>query len=442
MKHKKVKLFIPILISTLISVCVIFGGLFFLLKNQASKADIFCEKPHENFWKIQSIDTMKQSRDLAREKLFDESFDKEIDEQVLNISKVGATHIAIATPYDKEFLPFLKRWIKSARKNNLNVWFRGNWSGWEGWFGYSKKLTRKKHIEKTVSFIINNPDLFRDGDVFSPCPECENGYIGDPRQTKRVNEFRKFVIDEYNASKKAFSKINKNVIISFPFNGDVAKLVMDKKTTDALGGYVTIDHYVKSTDKTVLDIRNLAKKSGGNIILGEFGAPIPGIHGGFSEKEQAKWVGDLMQKLSQTKGLSGVNYWVNIGGSTSIWNKNGTDRKAVSILKNAFNPYVVYGQVVDEFGRPVKNAKIVFQNKNVNSDETGCFATKFISDNDVEIFGSVFANGFQEKNLILSEKITQKNIKLIKKDKDWKFIFKLWLKNKINNHIGLFLLNF
>lgn len=429
----------------LILIAIIFltvSGVFALSLKNISKADnkgsdFICEKPNKNFWKIQSIDTMKQSRDLAREKLFDESFNKEIDEQVLNISKVGATHIAIATPYDKEFLPFLKRWVKSARKNNLNVWFRGNWSGWEGWFDYPKNLTRKKHIEKTVSFIINNPDLFRDGDVFSPCPECENGYIGDPRQTKRVNEFRRFIIDEYNASKKAFSKINKNVIISFPFNGDVAKLVMDKKTTNALGGYVTIDHYVKSTDKTVLDIRNLAKKSGGNIILGEFGAPIPDIHGDFSEKEQAKWIGDLMQKLSQVEGLSGVNYWVNIGGSTSIWNNDGTSKKAVSALQKSFRPILFYGKIVDEFGQPIIEADIAIENEKIKTNENGCFDMRIISNlNDKKnIVATINSEKFFDKNIIVRENKNGQNIVLIKKDKDWKFIFKLWLKNKFNFYL-------
>ncbi len=58
-------------------------------------------------WKFQSIDTMKTSRDLAREHLKDPNFSDVVDRQVSDIAKTGATHIAIATPYDDEFLPII-----------------------------------------------------------------------------------------------------------------------------------------------------------------------------------------------------------------------------------------------------------------------------------------------------------------------------------------------
>ncbi|MBP7859426.1 hypothetical protein KA001_00475, partial [Patescibacteria group bacterium] len=39
------------------------------------------KKPAEHIWSFRSIDTMKYSRDYAREKGYDESFRKEIDKQ-------------------------------------------------------------------------------------------------------------------------------------------------------------------------------------------------------------------------------------------------------------------------------------------------------------------------------------------------------------------------
>ena len=63
------------------------------------------------YWEIQSIDTMKFSRDLARQKLKDPAFDITIDTQVRLIADSGVTHIAIATPYDEEFLPYLRKWV-------------------------------------------------------------------------------------------------------------------------------------------------------------------------------------------------------------------------------------------------------------------------------------------------------------------------------------------
>src|SRR3989344_6773908 len=207
------------------------------------------------WWQFQSIDTMKYSRDIAREKLGDPAFDSVIDTQVKNIADAGATHIAIATPYDEEFIPFLARWVKSARKYNLSVWFRGNWSGWEGWFGYTG-IRREEHLQKTKDFIAKHADLFADGDVFSACPECENGGPGDPRQTGDVAAYRQFLVSEYQVTQGSFKKIKKNVSSNyFSMNGDIADLIMERPTTAVLGGLVTIDHYVASPDQLISDIK-------------------------------------------------------------------------------------------------------------------------------------------------------------------------------------------
>ena len=142
-------------------------GVGFLL---GKKSNSQVERGKLTWWEIQSIDTVKYSRDVAREKAKDFSYDEIIDNQVRLIAETGATHVAIGTPYDSEFVPFLSRWVKAARKYNLNVWFRGNLSGWEGWFGY-KKITRAEHIQKIREFILGNGGLFAEGDIFSSCPE-------------------------------------------------------------------------------------------------------------------------------------------------------------------------------------------------------------------------------------------------------------------------------
>ena len=185
-----------------------------------------------NYWDIRSIDTMKYSRDQAFSKLNDPKFDQEIETQVANIKSTGANYIAIGTPYDAQFLPFLKRWVSEARKNDLHIWFRGNFSSWEGWFGYKKGMSLAQHTQKSILFIKNNPDLFENGDIFSSCPECENGAIGDPRTTRKVVEYRSFIISETAQTTLAFEQIKKDVSTNFwSMNGDVANLIMDKSTS-------------------------------------------------------------------------------------------------------------------------------------------------------------------------------------------------------------------
>lgn len=286
--------------------------------------------------KIKSIDTMKYSRDLAREKADDFEFDKTISRQVFNIAQTGATHIAIGTPYDKEFIPFLGKWVAEARKNKLKVWFRGNLSGWERWFDYPA-IDPQTHVRMVGEFIQENPDLFENGDIFTPCSECENGGPGDPRQTGDTVGFRKFLTLEYSVSKKAFEDINKKVETGyFSMNYDVAKLIMDEATTKSLGGIVAIDHYVASPIRLSEDARSLALQSKGKIVFGELGAPVADINGKMTEGEQADWIDQALASLNNNLDVIGINYWVSVGGTTEIWDENGNPKKAVEIIRRFY----------------------------------------------------------------------------------------------------------
>lgn len=305
---------------------------FFIFINRGKSDN---NKP-ERRWKVTAIDTVKYSRDIAREKEASVDFVATIDKQVKLIAETGATHVSIGTPYDEEFVPFLSKWVSAARKYKLKVWFRGNFSGWEEWFDYPL-ISRDQHKEKLEKFISSNGDLFEDGDVFTSCPECENGGDGDPRLNGDLLGHRKFLIDEYQISKEAFRLIGKNVITGYyPMNGDVAKLVMDLDTTKSLGGVVVVDHYVEDPIRLNNDLSELSNLSGGKVVLGEYGAPIPDIHGKMSEDEQADWINELMTLLYDNNNVIGVSYWTNRGGSTEIWNKDYSPKKSVTILTKYF----------------------------------------------------------------------------------------------------------
>lgn len=287
-------------------------------------------------WRVRSIDTMKFSRDLARQTLTDRALQDDIKTQVERIASTGATHVAIGTPYDNEFEPVLKMWVREARKNNLKVFFRGNFSGWEGWFGY-EKISRENHSIKTKQFIENNKDLFVDGDIFSSCPECENGENLNRSDKTQMDSYKAFLINEYRVTKQAFDSINKTVASNYySMNGDIAKLIMDKKTTALFDGIVVIDHYVKDVDTLAYDVSIIAKKSGGKVVLGEFGVPIPEIHGTMTDTEQAAWIEEALARLADMPEVVGVNYWVNIGGSTGIWSDSAHPKEAVKKITKAY----------------------------------------------------------------------------------------------------------
>lgn len=315
----------------LLAVLIFVFGYLYVMKSR-DNSQVLPEKR----WKVSAIDTVKFSRDLAREKSNSRTFESEIEIQIKNIAETGATHVSIGTPYDSEFIPFLNKWVSIARKYNLKVWFRGNFSGWEGWFEY-KKITRDEHKEMLSQFIKDNGNLFEDGDIFTSCPECENGGPGDPRHNGDLLGHRQFLIDEYQISKESFRLIGKNVASNyFPMNGDVAKLVMDIETTKKLGGIVTVDHYVADSEKLNSDLTELASSSGGKIVLGELGAPIPDLHGKMTEDEQSEWIDQTIGLIVNNPNVIGVNYWTNIGGSTGIWNSDNSPKKAVIILKKYF----------------------------------------------------------------------------------------------------------
>lgn len=386
-------------------VVILFGFLFASL----AKPQLFEPEPLVNPWQFRAIDTMKYSRDVAGEKLNDPSYDQEIETQVRNIAATGATHVAIATPYDEQFIPFLKRWVEAARRHHLKVWFRGNWSAWEGWFGRERKMTFEEHTQKTVEFIKKHPELFENGDAFTGCPECENGAQGDPRMTGKVDEYRKFLISQHIESEKAFQEIGMTVNTSLmSMNKDVADLVMDEATAKGVGGFVTIDHYVVEAKRVARDVNQLAEKTKAKIVLGEFGAPIPDLNGEMTEDQQAEWIDEAMADLQKSPHLYGLSYWVNKGGSTAIWNDNNTPRKAVNIVTKYFQPMQLYGSLNDELGFKVSDVIIEANGKHYRTENGeyliplyGYQTVKFIKDGYFMETIEVNAAPKRRKNIIL-----------------------------------------
>ncbi len=325
--------------------------------------------------KVRSIDTMKFSRDVSRREANNDAFDLVIEKQISQIASLNTSHVAIDTPYDDEFVPFLRRWVKMARKYELKVWFRGNLSGWEGWFEYPKidKATRIKSIE---NFIKTNKDIFEDGDIFTSCPECENGQID---VYDNPDSYKEFLINEYLATKKAFLAINKSVIVNYnSMNGDIARLIMDKDTTRAMDGIVTVDHYIHSQEKLVNDLDDIAEKSGGRIVLGEVGAPLSDIHGDMTEIEQRNWLAELFVKLNKLDDLEGINYWVSYGGSTALWEPDGKERLAAEVVRNAYMGRELRAKLVDRKGHVITDAEISTLNETYLVDSGGVFTIPYL----------------------------------------------------------------
>lgn len=408
-----------------------FGGMSLLRELSSGNGKLMVyPRPEANFWAFRSIDTMKHSRDLAREKLSDASYDAVINREVRAIAETGASHVAIATPYDEEFVPYLSRWVSAARRNHIKVWFRGNFSGWEEWFGYPR-ISREEHLRKTREFILKNASLFEEGDAFSSCPECENGGPGDPRQTGDVSGYRDFLIAEYETANATFEKLGKRVTANyFSMNGDVARLVMDRATTRKLGGVVTVDHYVKTPENLETDARGFISESGGALVFGEFGAPIPDIQGKMTEEAQAMWIEETLLRLSRLPDVFGVNYWAHVGSSTALWDERGIARKGVEILSRYYRPRVFYGVVSDELGAPIAEARLSVGDDHVVTKGDGYFELREPLGQGTTATISVAASGFLPHEV--DGEVSQMSIVLEREYESRWFKFKKWLKGKIN----------
>ncbi len=325
------------------------------------------------FFEIQSIDTMKYSRDDAK----NDAVTKVIPLLVEKVASLHPTHIAVATPYDEEFYPVLKVWVSEARKHGLKVWFRGNFSSWEGWFNYPKFPNPNDHNLKSFAFITGHPDLFQEGDIFTPVPEPENGGFGDPRQSETIKQqFLNFLPVSYENCVLAFEQIQRSVKCGYySVNGDVARDIMTKDVILKTGGVLVIDHYVKTPEKLITDISLLHLKFGVPIVLGEFGAPIPDINGKMTDEQQYQYIrGSLLDLSRNSDVIQGVNYWTAFRGSTKIFTDNFEPKKATLVIQEYFQPLVVIGKVTDSFNQPLEGVRIGPRGlKKVFTDKSGLY---------------------------------------------------------------------
>ena len=347
---------------TLATLALVISSISFLSKPASVYAD-----DETTFWKYQCIDTMKISRDNARSWANKPDLTDHISWEMQTIKSLGANCVAIDTPYDAEFLPYLKSWIAGARKENLHIWFRGNFSGWEGWFEYPKITTTQEELTKLDTFIRANPNLFQDGDIFTGVPEAENGGPIKNITNGDYSSYRAFLVDEYRLEKKAFNDIQKAVEVDwFSMSGGWAERMYDKQTVDQTGGLVTIDHYISDPASMSAMVDQMNTTLGAKVMIGEFGAPVPDLNGPMTEEQQASFVDAVLQQLyNERVNVIGINYWDLLGGSTALMNPDQTPRAVADVIKKYFSPAVVTGKVTDEKGEGIPNVTVTTANGDV-----------------------------------------------------------------------------
>ena len=297
-------------------------------------------------WSVRSIDTQviskhwpKVTRDSVRE-------------QVGLLKDLGVNYIAVDTPYDR--LEDLRVWAEEIHRLGINVWFRSHWTGWEGDEGAPNIMSPEEYLEETGKFIVNNPNLFLEGDAFTMAVEAEQVGVGIGRKFLTWDEYRDFLLAEIAVANDAFSEIGLGGKIHtnwLSLNGWVAMNRLTQNLVEKLE-LIVVDHFVGQSQtfgeledidtlvgKTVNDLDEIYTKWKKPILLGEWGYQI---YQKVSEERQAEVVNKLFLKLSTKSYLVGVNYWVHMGNSAAIIDDEfGTNlkfRKAADVIRSFYNP--------------------------------------------------------------------------------------------------------
>ncbi len=405
-------------------------AVLWVVQTTAHSEDLINPAPRrtECLWEVCSIDTMKLSRDKARQELNHPEFDATIAEQMKQIKKTGANYVSIGTPYDQEFLPYLKRWVKAARAEDLKVYFRGNWSSWEGWFEYPKNMSPEQHLAKTAEFIATNKDLLQSGDIFDPCPECENAAHWP--QPEKDNDYQQFVLKQQEQTEKAFQKLGVNAKVQQSIIGGRAKEVLSQDTLDKLGNQVGIDHYVPNIQgmSSYVDYFNTKQTK---TFVSEFGAPIPDMNGTMTQKQQADFVRTILETLYRKNGsVEGLNYWVMSHGTTALVETDGSERDVYGVIKEYFTPQIVTGRIIDELDKPLSGIRVKTSDGiQTLTDQNGLYKVKFpIRSQELSIEGDNYAT--QSAHIDKGElgSSTMKNFTLKPVDPSLLYRLNLWWK--------------
>jgi hypothetical protein len=291
------------------------------------------EAPHHH-WAIRSVDMQKETQD----KLRDPASEPYIKEIVKLAKEVNATHVAIGTPYDNpadpqavDTIEFTRQWADAAHDIGLNVWFRQMPEGFQGFYNEKKEV--KDYKPMIVQYILDHSDFYRDGDIFAPFPEPQNGGVvgincqpSDTCQFKSVDEFNQEMQAYVAVCRKAFAQIGKKVNVGYyGFDGFVVaglgnpdwegKTFLSDETVKVLDDTITVDHYTdKGPQGYVKDyttIHNIFPKD--QIVIGELG-PASSLPDNASQEEVTKSFHDTLDALSKLDWIIAVNMYPFISG--------------------------------------------------------------------------------------------------------------------------------
>ncbi|MCR4324965.1 MAG: hypothetical protein NUV69_04745 [Candidatus Curtissbacteria bacterium] len=305
-------------------------------------------EPRTSTWEIQGVSSMKITKDIICDPADEEFIGKWLDKA----HDLGANYVSVETPYDSpscgNSLAYTRIWVREIRERDMKVWHRHMPLAFEGIYGKSKD-PNANYLKQISDYIKANPDLFAEGDIFTPIPEPQNGGIqgitfchGGVCIFPNRENFNVFLRVAIDMSQDAFSEIGKNNIKIgyYGFDGFVAwghnnpdwEGILEDETIAKMGN-ITIDHYPEAVGTTMEeDLNELSSIYPGiPIVIGEWGT----IGGGDLEAI----IKTTMAAAKNHPNVIGFNYWhLGMGGNESLIDYDFNELIHFDEVKSFFRP--------------------------------------------------------------------------------------------------------
>lgn len=258
---------------------------------------------------------------------------------------LGINFVSLAVPYDN--VTKYTNYVTDARSKGFKVWHRSHWNNWQGDNSAAADLSAQNYLDQTYDFIVNNPTLFQNGDMFGTCVECNNAdgvNSTGPFRTAGSFSFSKynaFLKDQVRYANAAFKSIGKT-IYTWPISFSLSLMNLNGQALDSgdggnssglgnadivnyFGGILTIDHYLSNAyrfndstkywDRYSSDLDKIhAAFPDCKIMIGEWGYHTTVA---VSAGEKHGMFEQLVNVLKSKSYIIGVNFWVHMGSNTA-----------------------------------------------------------------------------------------------------------------------------
>lgn len=288
---------------------------------------------------------MKESKDRICNQR-DQAF---IDQWVDRAKELGANYVAVETPYDSpscgNSVDYAWKWINAIRSRGLLVWHRHMPLSHEAI--YDQPKLKSDYFNLISSYIKSNRDMFREGDIFTPIPEPQNGGISGITycahgvcQYDNAADFNRWLRESLDVSEQALTEVGlggKLKLGYFGFDGFIAwgsnnpdwNGILEDATIEKMG-HIAVDHYPELIGQTMDQGLNelQARYPGVPIILSEWGST------GDSNLE-----GQVISSMGAAKrpGVVGFNYWhLGMGGNEALINEDFSLRPQYDEVQSFF----------------------------------------------------------------------------------------------------------